>query len=79
MERTGGVTELDTYDDYRTVECLQEVIGDGDRLFSRPTGIAAADWVAGPVGSGLYNYAFSPPTCRRLIRRRPSLPPTTCC
>ena len=43
MERTGGVTELDTYDDYRTVECLQDVIGDGDRLFSRPTGIAAAD------------------------------------
>jgi len=28
---------------------------------------AAADWVAGPVGSGLYNYAFSPPHCRRLI------------
>ena len=28
---------------------------------------AHAEWVAGPVGSGLYNSAFSPARCRRII------------
>ena len=28
---------------------------------------AAAEWVAGPVGSGLYGSAFSPAHCRRIV------------
>ena len=71
MQSMGGVREIDTYDDFVCVDSIQDVLGEGDRIFEKEgdfTRLAPPKVRSGAPGLPLLKWTKNYPVPLRIVR-----------